>query len=141
LSALALDTSVAIPFLMRSHRSHEFVRRSLNGESVVLTGHSLVECYSVLTRLPGDARVDPADAARLIEANFGDPALVDPEQAAALPGILVAHGISGGAVYDAVVGLAALSSGLTLATRDGRARPTYDALGVELRVIAGEPGQ
>ena len=36
----------------------------------MLTTHSLAETCSVLTRLPGDARVTPDDAVTLIEANF-----------------------------------------------------------------------
>ncbi|MDN5915306.1 MAG: hypothetical protein L0I76_09405 [Pseudonocardia sp.] len=72
---LALDTGVAVPLLMRSHQAHSTVVTALSGRDLVLTAHSLAETYSVLTRLPGDARVAPADAAQLIEANFG-PALL-----------------------------------------------------------------
>jgi hypothetical protein len=35
--------------------------------------HTLAETYSVLTRLPGDARVHPADAVVLIDENFAEP--------------------------------------------------------------------
>ena len=63
MSPMALDTSVAVPFLMRGHAAHTYVRRRLAGTETVLTAHSLVETYSVLTRLPGDARVAPARAA------------------------------------------------------------------------------
>ena len=53
---LALDTSVAVPLLMRSHQAHSTVVAALSGRHLVLTAHSLAETYSVLTRLPGDAR-------------------------------------------------------------------------------------
>ncbi len=44
-------------------------------------------------------------------------------------------GIAGGAVYDALVGATARRNGLTLFTRDRRAKGTYDALGVRVTFI------
>ena len=79
---LAVDTSAAVALIMASHVAHRAVRRHLRGRDLVLTQHSLAETYSVLTRLPGDARVAPADAVRLIEANFGPPALMPATTAA-----------------------------------------------------------
>jgi predicted nucleic acid-binding protein len=67
---VAVDTSVAVPLLVRSHIDHAAVARWWNGQEVALSGHALAETYSVLTRLPGDARLAPADAARLLEARF-----------------------------------------------------------------------
>lgn len=137
---LALDTSAAIPLLMSSHVAHRAARHQLRGHDLVLTQHSLAETYSVLTRLPGDARVAPADAVRLIDANFGPPALLPVEMAAAVPVLLAELNIVGGAVYDGLVGLAARSSSLPLATRDLRAVSTYSALGVEVNQIVDESG-
>lgn len=45
-------------------------------------------------------------------------------------------GIAGGAVYDALVALAAAEHGADLATRDNRARATYETVGVRV-VLAG----
>ena len=39
-------------------------------------------------------------------------------------------------MYDALVALAAQEHGLALATRDARARGTYDAVGVKTIIIA-----
>ncbi|MCM3920370.1 hypothetical protein ND748_01540 [Frankia sp. AiPs1] len=44
-------------------------------------------------------------------------------------------GIAGGAVYDGLVALAAKAHGLALATRDARARGTYEAVGVKLILV------
>jgi predicted nucleic acid-binding protein len=63
---VAIDTSVAVPLLVRSHRDHADVVRWWDGQQVALSGHALAETYSVLTRLPGDARLAPSDAARLL---------------------------------------------------------------------------
>lgn len=135
---LALDTSAAVPLLMSSHVAHRAARRQLRGQDLVLTQHSLAETYSVLTRLPGDARVAPVDAVRLIDANFGPPALLPVEIAGAVPSLLADLAIVGGAVYDGLVGLAARSNSLPLATRDLRAAATYSAIGVDIRQIVDE---
>ena len=47
----------------------------------------------------------------------------------------VGLGIAGGAVYDALVALAALEHGADLATRDARAKATYDVIGVRVIVV------
>ena len=137
---LAVDTSAAVALLMSSHVAHRAVRRRLRGQDLVLTQHSLAETYSVLTRLPGDARVAPADAVRLIDANFGSPALVPAAIAATVPKLLADLDIVGGAVYDGLVGLAAKANDLPLATRDVRAAATYDALAVEVIAILDDDG-
>jgi predicted nucleic acid-binding protein len=134
--SIALDSSAAIPYLMASHTAHQLTRRHLKGRRPVLTQHSLVETYSVLTRLPGDARVSPDDAVRLIDANFGEPAVLEPAAAASVPQALAPLGIAGGATYDALVALAARAHQLPLATRDARAAATYLALGIEVDLIA-----
>jgi hypothetical protein len=45
-------------------------------------------------------------------------------------------GIAGGGVYDAMVAFAAKDHDAPLATRDGRARGTYDTVGVHVIVVA-----
>ena len=132
---IAVDTSVAVPLLVRSHHDHTTVVRWWNGQEVTLSGHALAETYSVLTRLPGDARLAPADAARLLEARFSSPLVLSSSQARKLPDTLSRLGIAGGAVYDALVALAAKEHGAALATRDARARGTYDAVGVMVIVV------
>ena len=132
---VAVDTSVAVPLMMRAHTSHQQVRAALVGRSLVLTGHSLAETYSVLTRLPGDARLAAADAATLIAATFGAPALLAPATAATVHTVLARLGIAGGAVYDGLVALAALDNGLGLLSRDNRAATTYASLGVDVELI------
>jgi hypothetical protein len=51
------------------------------------------------------------------------------------PDTLSRLGIAGGAVYDALVTLAAKEHGGAFATRDARARDTYDAVGVTVIVV------
>lgn len=127
---------MAVPLLVATHTAHDAVRRWWNGQEVALTGHALAETYSVLTRLPGDLRLAPADAARLLADRFVEPFLLGADTARRLPDVLGRLGIAGGAVHDALVALAALEHGAALATRDARARVTYDMVGA--RVIVAE---
>lgn len=100
-----------------------------------LTTHSLAETYSVLTRLPGDARLKPTDAAVLLAANFAGSIAPHVEVSGNLPAVLAPLGIAGGAVYDALVGLAAQLAEVVLITRDARAIPTYTAVGATVEIV------
>jgi predicted nucleic acid-binding protein len=48
---------------------------------------------------------------------------------------LVAHNVTGGAAYDALVGLTAKVAGATLLTRDRRAVRTYELLDVDYELV------
>jgi len=124
--ALAIDTSVAIPLLVQTHQAHADVVRWWGGRDLALSGHALAETYSVLTRLPGDLRLTPADAAHLLHER----------SSGSLPTLLSRLDVAGGAVYDAMVALAAAEHDAELATRDARAKATYEAVGVRV-VVAG----
>ena len=133
---IAIDTSVAVPLLVRSHQHHAEVVRWWDGQELALSGHALAETYSVLTRLPGDARLAAEDAARLLDARFTTPLTLSGPRAQTVHAILSRLGIAGGAVYDGLVALAAREQGVALATRDARARGTYDAVGVKVVLVA-----
>ena len=135
MTALALDTSVAVPLLVQTHRAHAAVVRWWGGREVALSGHALAETYSVLTRLPGDLRLAPADAARLLGERFAEPLVLGSEICVRLPDVLGRFRIAGGAVYDALVALAAAEHGAELATRDARAKTTYQTVGVRVTVV------
>lgn len=136
MTALAVDTSVALPLLVQTHQEHSEVVRWWHGRDLALSGHALAETYSVLTRLPGDLRLVPADAARLISERFAAPLMLGSDVSGRIPDVLSRLGIAGGAVYDALVAPAAREYGAELATRDGRAKATYEMLGVRV-VVAG----
>lgn len=132
---LALDTSVAVPLLLQTHRAHVPVVEWWRGREVALSGHALAETYSVLTRLPGDVRLSPADAARLLTERFAPPLLLGADVSRRLPDLLSRLGVAGGAVYDALVALAAAEHDCVLATRDARAKATYEAVGAQVVVV------
>lgn len=97
-----------------------------------LAGHAAFEVYSVLTRLPGAQRVEPAAAHELLVRAFPERCWLDPTDQNSLLERLAVLGLAGGMVYDAMVGQAALLAGRILLTRDERARRTYAAIGVEV---------
>lgn len=132
---IAVDTSVAIPLLVSGHTAHGSVVEWWAGRELSLSGHAAVETYSVLTRLPGDLRLKPADAARLIGARFSRTLLLNDNTSARLPALLAKSQIAGGAFYDYLVALAAQQHRCVLATRDARARVTYEALKVPVEVV------
>lgn len=136
MSALvAGDTSVALPLVIGSHSENAAVTAWAEGKRLALSGHAYIEAYSVLTRLPGNSRVSAADAIRLLEDNFAGPLTLSPEAQTAAPSRFAQAGIGGGATYDALVALAAVEAGVALATRDARARPTYEALGAVVMLV------
>lgn len=132
---LLIDTSVAIPLLVTSHAAHADVVAAVGRRSVALAGQALHETFAVLTRLPGDARVASRDAVRLLDERFGEAATLDADTARLAPAILAENEISGGAVYDGLVALAARSAGLLLMSRDRRAETTYRRLGVQVELL------
>lgn len=135
-SLIAVDSSVAIPLLSADHTAHQAVSAWHDGRPLALADHAVVETYSVLTRLPGGARVRPDDAARLIEERFERPIMLTSTQRTRLPRMLAERGVTGAAVYDAVIALTASHHSVPLATRDARARTTYDRIGADIIVVA-----
>jgi predicted nucleic acid-binding protein len=133
---LLVDTSVAIALIVSDHEHHEAVAGALADRHLGLAGHAAFETFSVLTRLPAPLRRTPGAASRLLAGNFPGSRFLDGATAGKLFEQLAALGIAGGAVYDALVGAAAVHHELPLATRDRRALETYRALGVDVEIMA-----
>lgn len=134
---IAVDTSVAIALLVGSHPDHAMTMAWAHGRVLHLSGHAVAETYSVLTRLPGDARSAASDAAEQIDRSFSSPFLLSGRGSSGVHRELARRGISGGAVYDGLVALAAREHSAVLATRDARARSTYEAVGVTVELVPG----
>jgi toxin FitB len=130
-----LDTSAAIALIVEDHDAHVTVLEVVRGRRLGLSGHAWFETYSVLTRLPGALRRSPADALRLLAHDFPASVFLAEDVSLALGPEIANLGVSGGAVYDALVGAAARQHQRRLVSADARARPVYEALGVELEMI------
>lgn len=74
---VGIETSIAVRLLIQTHDRYEEVSAWARGPRLALCGHALVETYSVLTRLPGDLRVEADAAAVLIRDRFERPLLLD----------------------------------------------------------------
>lgn len=123
------DTSVLVPALAAWHRDHEVARAAL-ADVAAIPAHVVLECYSVLTRLPSPHRWDAASAAAVLAALDVEALELHGDGHRQLVAELAHHGVRGGAVYDGLVAATVRHHGLHLVTRDRRARPVYDALGV-----------
>ena len=86
--------------------------------------------------MPAPNRISPDRATGFLHEAFGEDWL-------ALPGAVLSQlvrdladrGISGGAVYDGLIGATVKSVGSKLYTCDRRARVTYELVGVEVEFI------
>ncbi len=110
------DTSVLVAAFREDHEQHEpcfaaYLRAECGRSSCA--GHTLVELYSTLTRMPGKYRVS-GDQAMLFLENVRERlsivTLTGHEYLAALADAAAA-GITGGAIYDALIARCALKSG------------------------------
>lgn len=133
---IAVDSSVAIAAFAAWHEANSSARAVL-ARRPRIPAHVLVETYSVLTRMPAPHRA-PADVvvAFLAQA-FRKPPLTLPggEWLRFLEEVQGA-GITGGGIYDALIGATARRARATLFTRDRRASSVYERLGVSYELMA-----
>lgn len=137
LTELLVDTSAAIAMIVAEHEGHAETMAAARGARLGLAGHAWFETYSVMTRLPPGVRRPPSVVHAVLAHDFPATRFPDARSLLDLRARLPELGISGGAVYDALVGEAARSHGLPLLTRDRRALPVYERLGVEVRMVGG----
>lgn len=131
----ACDTSLLVPALLAWHPAHAESRELLRDEIGHVPAHVLLECFSVMTRLPAPHRVATGDAARVLGALSLKPVALPASQHVRLVTALAARGLRGGAIYDGLVATTAAHHGLRLLTRDRRATATYDSVGVTYTLL------
>ena len=126
----AADTSVLIAAFASWHEHHALAFTALDRVDAVVA-HCLIETYSVLTRLPAPHRMTSDVVASYLEQNFGGyPVFGLPApELRALISSCSGKGLSGGAIYDALIAATCVHADLALLTLDARARPTYAAIG------------
>lgn len=131
----ACDTSVLVPALVAWHPQHAACLQALTDVEHV-PAHVLVECFSVLTRLPAPHRLSASDTSALVGALPLSPIGLPAEE---VPDLVISfgrRGIRGGAAYDALVGATAAHHGCLLVTRDKRASATYDLVGATYHLVS-----
>jgi len=137
---IAPDSSVLIAGFVPSHRFHEVALPALAEVAARggLVAHTIAETYSVLSAPGGIYRAEPRSVVEYL-----DQFLAGDSPIAALPAahreaidLLAANGRPGGAVYDALIALAARDAGVTLVSLDSRAASTYELCGVDVKLLA-----
>jgi predicted nucleic acid-binding protein len=109
------DTSCMVAAVSSWHEHHkrainEIQSRLKKKQRMIIAGHSLVEAYSVLTRLPAPHRISAQDANAVLQSNFIKNGITIALDASAYQSLLhsaSAQGISGGQVYDALIAASA----------------------------------
>ncbi len=120
---------------LADHANHEAAFAAVGTRRVGLAGHAWFETFSVLTRLPAPQRRPIHEVVALLERNFPASVFAD-ERAQRAFSVELAHlHVAGGAIYDALVAMAARAAKLPLLTNDRRALATYAQLGVQLEFL------
>ena len=119
LAAFMPDTSCIVAAVSSWHEHHgralkEIEFRLKRKQRMLVAGHSLIEAYSVLTRLPAPHRLSPKDAAALLKANFTkkrSTIALPPNAYHTLLDFVANAGVSGGRVYDVLIAAFARQGG------------------------------
>lgn len=117
-----LDSSCVIALLCDWHVHHaetlRYYQRLLAAGAVpVVPVHVILECFSVLTRIPAPHRLRPDVAKLALEQTFAGAAVLTglaPETAWRTIDILSRQGLGGGRVYDAVIAFSLAESGASV---------------------------
>lgn len=108
---ILMDSSVLIAGMVavhpKYHAAFSWFKKVQSGEVLlVVSAHSLLECYAVLTKLPSIPKINPSMAMRLIETNIIKHAelifLTSREYSLVIRHVS-SQGLSGGIVYDALI--------------------------------------
>lgn len=131
----AVDTSVVVTAFTESDPSSDAAVAILNGDCA-LPAHAAFEVYSVLTRSPAPLRTPPRVAIEQLRAAFDD-RIIQLSKRDVLPFIdrMADAGVVGRAVYDALVAETARRHDVTLVSRDRKAAPIYQAVGVQVEYL------
>ncbi len=117
MSATAVDTSVLVAGVLEWHEAHavcraERARWKRSRRKPSIPAHALLESNAVLTRLPAGYRLRAEDAREVLEAAYAElPVAPLPEGLWNLVAEMAERGVTGGAVYDAVILASAAAAG------------------------------
>jgi predicted nucleic acid-binding protein len=132
---IAVDTSVVVAGFASWHEGHGPAAAIL-AKGPRVPAHVLVETYSVLTRLPPPHRAAPDIVMAFLAQRFRQtPLTLEPRAWLRLLDKAVELGVTGGAVYDALIAATVRQAGATLFTRDRRATAVYEKMGVAYELV------
>lgn len=137
---IAPDSSVLIAGFVAGHRFHEAAVAALVEvrDSGSLIAHTIAEAYSVLSAPGGIYRAESEAVLAYLDQFLGErpPIPVPPAAYRKALGLLVEDKRPGGAIYDALIALAAREANATLVTLDARAAPVYELCRADRRFLA-----
>jgi hypothetical protein len=132
---IALDSSVVVAAFASWHQGHVSAAAAL-ARRPRLPAHVAVESFSVLTRLPPPHRAPAGLVAAFLGSSFpGAPLTLPGSGNLELVRLAADAGLSGGAIYDALVGAIARHARATLLTRDRRALVAYEVVGARFELL------
>ena len=106
------DTNCIVAAVCDWHEHHsralgEIRRRLAAGQIMVIAGPTLIESYSVLTRLPPPRRLSPRQAVVLLDEDFlthaGDVVVLSAMDYRETARMSARRGVAGGRIYDATI--------------------------------------
>jgi len=107
---VGVDTTVIVAAVHANHPAHAEAARWLDGafttHQVVLAHHSIIESYAVLTRLPADYRLSPAEAETVLTGTLQNNSRIAPFSSESVWDALhafVGTPSAGGATHDAFI--------------------------------------
>jgi predicted nucleic acid-binding protein len=129
------DTSVLVAGFVADHRFHGVAELALVEVRTEgrLIAHTTAETYSVLSAPSGVYRVEPSAVVAYLDELFAGSAPIQPRSGAYREALelLSGYGRGGGAIYDALIALAARDANATLVSLDRRAERIYALCGIE----------
>jgi len=138
---IGLDTSFIVPLIAEPSEFHDrtwaaFQELREGGAEFVVTGHALLEAFSVLTRSPEPIKTLPREAERSLRDIFSNAIMTRFDQDDAWTAIAhtISRGYHGGRIYDAVIALATFEAGArVLLTWNVKHFLTIAPFGLEIR--------
>lgn len=136
---ILFDTSVLVASFVSTHPKYhvaiKWLQRVIKKEiSMVVSGHSLAECFSTLTKLPLSPKISPDMAAYLLRENVERHAkivVLSAKDYQVTVKKMSELGLSGGIIYDAIIMKAAekakVEKVLTLNAKDFLRLPPHDS--------------
>ena len=132
------DSSVLVAGFVPDHRSHVVAVSALAEvrEDGCLIAHTTAETFSVLSAPAGVYRAQSGAVVAYLEQFLGGSPPIQPRPEAYREALelLSDRGRAGGAIYDALIALAARDASAELVSLDRRARAIYELCGVEARL-------
>jgi toxin FitB len=113
-----LDTSCLVALLADWHERHGATTAAYNarmkaGQRLVVAAHAVLECFSVLTRLPAPLAAPPAVVERVLASYLSDAEIAGITSGTCRFAIadLARRGVGGGLTYDAVIAICSYEAG------------------------------